>query len=87
MSEVAAYEYLFASFEGPAARGAAERGAAVAQAVEAVGGALVGQFTPQLGWAANEAALLLRAPGEGLEATTAAAAQALTSATHIRRWL
>jgi hypothetical protein len=52
-----------------------------------VGGELVGQFTPQLGWAANEAALLLRAPGEGLEATTAAAAQALTSATLIRRWL
>jgi hypothetical protein len=81
------YGYLFATFERPAARGAAERGASVARAVKAVGGELVGQFTPQLGWAANEAALLLRGPSEALEATTSAAVQALTSLSHTSRQL
>src|SRR5256885_454464 len=75
----AAYDYLFVAFDRPAARGAPERGASVAAAVQG-GGELVGQFTPQLGWAANEAALLLRAQPEAIEATGKAADEVLKPA-------
>jgi len=64
------YDYLFLTLK----RGAASHPALAAQlrdiggpALAAAGGEIVGQFAPQLGWAGDEAAVLLRwrgAPGD-----------------------
>ncbi|MGA0599480.1 hypothetical protein ACO2Q3_02100 [Caulobacter sp. KR2-114] len=52
-----AYDYLFLSLDGA---GPAHRRLADALAAAGPAGGLVAQFTPQLGWAANEGAVLVR---------------------------
>ena len=58
------YDYLFLTLDGPRgtppARAFAERVRGRKAAVETAGGQVLGLFTPQLGWVARQAALLVR---------------------------
>jgi len=58
------YDYLFLTLDGPRgtppARAFAEKVRGRKAAVEAAGGQVLGLFTPQLGWVARQAALLVR---------------------------
>jgi hypothetical protein len=62
---VSLYDYVFMTLaRGPTPHPAlARRLAAAAPALQSAGGELVGQFAPQLGWANDEAALLVRWAG------------------------
>lgn len=57
--EARMYDYLFLEVEGRAAA-VGDRARAAATDVAAAGGEILGLFTPQLGWHANQAALLVR---------------------------
>jgi hypothetical protein len=61
----AAYDYLFLTLKRIATPhpALASQLRAAAPALAAAGGEVVGQFAPQLGWAANEAAVLVRWSG------------------------
>ena len=54
----ACYDYLFLSLQ----RGRAAHGALAKHLENLLGGEVVGQFAPQLGWRSNEAAVLVRWP-------------------------
>lgn len=60
----AVYEYVFLDLEAPkgavASRAYAERVKAQRPAIAAGGGEVLGLFTPQIGWTARQAALLVR---------------------------
>jgi hypothetical protein len=60
------HEYLFLTLEGGRAAHAAlsERLAEAGPVITSAGGEVLGQFSPQLGWASHEAAVLLRWNGE-----------------------
>ena len=64
-AETAMYDYLVLDLDnakdgGPPARAYAAAVRAKAAGVAAAGGEIVGLFTPQLGWVARQAALLVR---------------------------
>ncbi|MCW5761188.1 MAG: hypothetical protein KIS90_15575, partial [Phenylobacterium sp.] len=62
----AVYDYIFLDLEAPKGtpptRPYAERVKARLPAIEAAGGEVLGLFTPQIGWTARQAALLVRWP-------------------------
>ena len=78
----AAYDYLFLTLaRGPQPHPALARTlAAAAPALEAAGGEIVGQWAPQLGWANDEAAVLVRWSGERGELGPIAAADGVSEA-------
>jgi hypothetical protein len=76
------YEYLFLTLKrAPSPHPAL---AAHLRAVALAGGALVGQFAPQLGWANNEAAVLVRWDGAPGDATAITGAD-IVAASHSER--
>jgi hypothetical protein len=78
----AAYDYLFLTLaRAPNLHPAlAQKLAAAAPALQAAGGELVGQWAPQLGWANDEAAVLVRWSGERGDLGRIAAAEGVSEA-------
>ena len=78
----ALYDYLFLTLaQAPTPHPAlAQKLAAAAPALEAAGGKVVGQWAPQLGWANDEAAVLVRWNGERGDLGAIAAAEGVTEA-------
>jgi hypothetical protein len=78
-----AYDYLFLTLKGAAAAHAALAKSlreSAGPALAAAGGEVVGQFAPQLGWANNEAAVLVRWSGAPGDLTSIIAAEPVATA-------
>ena len=81
----AVYDYIFLDLEAPKGAPAsryAERVKAALPAIAAGGGEVLGLFTPQIGWTARQAALLLRWPQNA--APREAQARALSAGAGVR---